>query len=36
MDRKRKWLPASQVAAALPDIFQGVAHEAVERLHKEQ
>lgn len=35
MDRKRKWLPASQVAAALPDIFQGVAREAVERLYKQ-
>ena len=35
MDRKRKWLPASQVAAALPDIFQRVAREAVDRLLKE-
>jgi hypothetical protein len=35
MDRKRKWLPASQVAAALPDIFQPVAREAVDRLLKE-
>lgn len=34
MDRQRKWLPASQVAAALPDVFQGVAHQAVERIMK--
>lgn len=35
-DRKRKWLPASQVVAAIPDIFQGVARKAVERLFKEK
>lgn len=32
MDRQRKWLPASTLAAALPDIFQGTAHQAIERI----
>lgn len=31
-DRERKWLPASQVVAALPDIFQGVASNVAERI----
>ena len=29
-DRTRKWLPASQVAAVVPDVFQGVARKAVD------
>jgi 8-oxo-dGTP pyrophosphatase MutT (NUDIX family) len=29
MDRKRRWLPVSQIADALPDVFQFVAREAV-------
>jgi hypothetical protein len=31
-DRQRKWLPASQLVAALPAIFQGVARQAVEHI----
>ena len=31
-DRQRKWFPASQVVAAVPDIFQGVARKAVEHI----
>jgi 8-oxo-dGTP pyrophosphatase MutT (NUDIX family) len=31
-DRRRKWLPASKVVAALPDVFQGLARRAVERI----
>lgn len=31
-DRVRKWLRASQVVAALPGIFQGVARNAVRRI----
>ena len=32
MDRQRKWLPASTLVAALPDIFQGTARQALERI----
>ena len=28
-DRQRRWVPASQVVDALPDVFQGVARQAV-------
>ena len=32
MDRQIKWLPASTLVAALPDIFQGTARQAIERI----
>ena len=31
-DRKRRWLPVSLIVGALPDVFQGVAREAVEHI----
>ena len=31
-DRKRKWIPASQLVDTLPDIFHRVARNAVERM----
>ena len=31
-DRERKWIPASQVADALPDIFKPVARNAIQSL----
>lgn len=31
-DRQRKWLPVSQVVAALPTIFQDIARQAVEHI----
>ncbi len=33
-DRRIKWLPASEVVATLPEIFQGVAREAIDQLKK--
>jgi 8-oxo-dGTP pyrophosphatase MutT (NUDIX family) len=33
-DRKRKWVPASKLVDMLPDVFQSVAHEAVEHIMK--
>jgi len=34
MDRTRDWLPVSKLADMLPDIFRGVAHEAVQLIAK--
>lgn len=34
MDRAREWVPISKLIDILPDIFQGVAHEAVQLLRK--
>lgn len=34
MDRTREWVPISKLVDILPDIFQGVAHEAVQLLTK--
>ena len=31
-DRKKRWLPVSLIVGALPDVFQGVAREAVEHI----
>jgi 8-oxo-dGTP pyrophosphatase MutT (NUDIX family) len=33
-DRQRHWLPADQVVDAMPDVFQGVARQAVARISK--